>query len=513
MGSLSFVQKVVATLVALVLLFALAAGASTWKARQVSVQLDTLVDDQVAQMNRLANLRYHLLQLRRAEKDIGIDLDLRAKGVPKRLETFQKLAESTRKLQAEVLEHAPPQDQARAQDMAKNLSGYLDGFAPALARVASGEVKDMAAFDAAIDTPRKLARGAEEGTTEMIAGMRQLTLQSRTELGANVSSLLWAQGIGLGLVCTLALAMGVLLVNNLRRPVAALGEGIARLKAGELGHRVPTFGRDELGEMSRQFNAMAEQLGDLVSRVRASSGAIASASDQVAQGNQDLSSRTERAAASLQETAAAMEQLNGTISSTAQAAQGAHELAVTAQAACERGGQVVTEAVSGMEGMRKSSQQIAEIIGLIDTIAFQTNILALNAAVEAARAGEQGKGFAVVASEVRALAGRSAEAARDIKRLIQTSLDQVDSGASRVTQAGALMGELLEHVRRVRSAMDEISVATQQQREGIAQVNGTVNELDKATQQNSALVEQSAAAASSMREQARQLVAAVDGFR
>jgi methyl-accepting chemotaxis protein len=307
--------------------------------------------------------------------------------------------------------------------------------------------------------------------------------------------------------------MGIALIRSLLRPVAALGEGIQRMRSGDLSYRVPTFGSDELARMSDQFNEMARQLGELVGRVKAASAEIATASAQIAEGNQDLSERTERSATNLQKTASAMEQLSGTIGNTVQSVETASELSIRAQDACERGGTVVTEAVAGMDGMRRSGQQIAEIIGLIDTIAFQTNILALNAAVEAARAGEQGRGFAVVASEVRSLAGRTAEAARDVKSLIQGSLDQVDLGANKVNQAGGVMNELVEHVRRVRAAMDEIRAAAQQQRQGILEVNAVVTDLDRSTQQNSALVEEAAAAAASMRDHARSMEGAVAGFR
>ncbi|MFN9503450.1 MAG: methyl-accepting chemotaxis protein [Rubrivivax sp.] len=513
MPTLSLVQKLVATLSLLVLIFVAVIAVSVWKSHKVDREIAALVDVETAQINRLANLRYHILQLRRVEKDVQIDLDLRTKNVPKRLEAFNKLNASTREIVRDAEQHAPAEQAQEMRSVAKETLAYLDGMATAMLQVSAGELTDMASYDKAVDEVRKLSRKGEEGSTAMLGALREITRQSRADLQ---TALRWMQGAmaaGLALALLSATALGYVLVRSIRRPVDALGEGIARLKHGELSHRVPTYGDDELGRMSQQFNDMAAQLVELVARVRAASQSIATASDQVAQGNGDLSVRTERAAANLQQTAAAMDELNGTIANTAQAAQGASQLASTAQMACEKGGHVVTQAVNGMDGMRASSQQIAEIIGLIDAIAFQTNILALNAAVEAARAGEQGKGFAVVASEVRALAGRSAAAASDIKRLIQTSIEQVDSGASRVIEAGSLMSELLDHVCRVRTAMDEISLATQQQRDGISQVNAAVNELDKATQQNSALVEQSSAAASSMREQARELVAAVDGFR
>jgi methyl-accepting chemotaxis protein len=511
--SLSFAQKIIVTLALLVAVFAAAAGFTGWKAAQVDQQITELVDREQAEMLRLSELRFLLLQLRRAEKDIGLDLFLGQDGVPTRTQRFDQLADEARKLMAarDKAFKGPVDELAQAADA--TFVRYLHAMDPAVKTAGTGGFGSGEAFDKAIDGPRRLSRETEQQLSKAIGELRQHTQASRADLDGALDTMYGVLLGGFALALLSAAGLGVLLVRTLRRPVHALGDGIAQLAAGNLSHQVPVHGRDELARMSERFNDMTARLADLVQRVKQASGEIATASDQVAQGNQDLSSRTERAAANLEETASAMDQLSGTIAATAQSADDASQLAGNAQSACERGGQAVSDAVTGMDDLRKSSQQIAEIIGLIDAIAFQTNILALNAAVEAARAGEQGKGFAVVASEVRALAGRTAGAARDVKRLIQTSLEQVDAGAGRVTQAGSLMTELFEDVRRVRVAMDEIRTATQQQRDGVTQVNVAVNDLDRTTQQNSALVEESTAAAASLREQARGLVAAVAHFR
>jgi len=258
---------------------------------------------------------------------------------------------------------------------------------------------------------------------------------------------------------------------------------------------------------------MQAQLVGLIGQVRASADSIAAASSQIAQGNNDLSSRTESQASALEETAASIEELNSTVKQNAHNAREANQLADGASAVARRGGEVVVEVVETMKGINDSSRRIADIIGVIDGIAFQTNILALNAAVEAARAGEQGRGFAVVASEVRSLAGRSAEAAKEIKALIGASVERVAQGSVLVDRAGSTMAEVVEAIGRVADIVGEISAASSEQSIGVAQVGEAVTQLDQATQQNAALVEQSAAAAESMRFQAEQLVQAVGVFQ
>jgi methyl-accepting chemotaxis protein-1 (serine sensor receptor) len=258
---------------------------------------------------------------------------------------------------------------------------------------------------------------------------------------------------------------------------------------------------------------MQAHLARVVGRVRNSSDSIATGSSQIASGNADLSQRTEQQASNLQQTAASMEELSGTVRASADTAGQANELAASASAAAERGGVVVGQVVATMQDIATSSKKIVDIIGVIDGIAFQTNILALNAAVEAARAGEQGRGFAVVASEVRSLAGRSAEAAKEIKSLISASVEKVDVGARQVHDAGASMGEIVAQVKRVSDLISEISHATAEQSSGISQVGQAVTQLDQVTQQNAALVEQSAAAAESLKQQAAELAQVVSQFK
>ena len=282
---------------------------------------------------------------------------------------------------------------------------------------------------------------------------------------------------------------------------------------GDLTQRLPATGHDEVAAIARSFNLFVEKMNAVMLAIRESSESVKTAAAEISQGNQDLSARTEHAASSLQETAASMEQIYGTVKQSAESAGHANRLAASASDTASRGGQAVLEVVHTMEAISDSSRKIADIVGVIDGIAFQTNILALNAAVEAARAGEQGRGFAVVAGEVRTLAQRSAQAAKEIKQLITDSVHKVESGTEQVSNAGRTMAEIVDSVQRVTQIIAEISVATHEQSTGIGQVNQAVTRLDEVTQQNAALVEQSSAAADFLKEQSFKLAEVVGRFR
>ncbi len=283
-----------------------------------------------------------------------------------------------------------------------------------------------------------------------------------------------------------------------------------RISEGDLAVEIPPA--DERSVL-HGIHAMRDSVVRIVTRVRQGSESVATASAEIAQGNHDLSARTEQQASALEETAASMEELGSTVRQNADNARQANQLAVSASTVAQQGGETVAQVVETMKGINDSSRKIADIIGVIDGIAFQTNILALNAAVEAARAGEQGRGFAVVASEVRSLAGRSAEAAKEIKALISASVDRVEQGNEQVGKAGATMTEVVAAIRRVTDIVGEISAASSEQSTGVAQVGEAVTQMDQATQQNAALVEQMAAAASSLKGQADDLVQSVAVFQ
>ncbi|MBP8287577.1 MAG: methyl-accepting chemotaxis protein, partial [Rhodoferax sp.] len=285
-----------------------------------------------------------------------------------------------------------------------------------------------------------------------------------------------------------------------------------RIAEGDLGVEIHLSHGDS-GSLLHGIKDMRDQFANIVRQVRQGSEAVSTASAEIAQGNNDLSARTESQASALEQTAASMTQLSTTVQLNADSASKASQMAATASGVAERGGQVVANVVDTMRGINEASSRISDIIQVIDGIAFQTNILALNAAVEAARAGEQGRGFAVVATEVRSLAGRSAAAAKEIKALIQTSVDRVSTGTALVDQAGSTMNEVVSSIAQLSGIVNEISSASREQSIGVSQVGDAVVQMDQVTQQNAALVEQMAAAASSLRSQAQELVQTVAVFK
>ncbi|MBB5204733.1 methyl-accepting chemotaxis protein [Inhella inkyongensis] len=315
----------------------------------------------------------------------------------------------------------------------------------------------------------------------------------------------------LALLCGAALAWRI--TRSITEPTRT-ALGLARaVAAGDLRTRIEVQGHDEIAQLLGALGEMNERLSAVVSQVRESADSIATGSAEIATGNADLSNRTEQQAANLEETAASMEQMSATVRHNADTARNATELASQASQVAQRGGAAVGQVVSTMDEISRSSKRIADIIGTIDGIAFQTNILALNAAVEAARAGEQGRGFAVVAGEVRLLASRSAEAAREIKSLIGASVERVDAGSRQVAEAGRTMDEIVAQVGRVAGLIQEMDHASREQAQGIGQVSEAVADLDRSTQQNAALVEQAAAAAESLKQQARAMNEVVGVFQ
>lgn len=317
--------------------------------------------------------------------------------------------------------------------------------------------------------------------------------------------------VNVALIAALLVGMNAILLTPLNRVRSAL-ETISSGDA-DLTQRLTVHRNDEIGEVARLFNVFVERLQSIIGNVRQSADALDHATQEIASGNMDLSSRTERQAGALQETAASMDELTSTVKRNADNAMQANQLVSAASTVASRGGEVVGQVIDTMGSISTSSRKIVDIISVIDGIAFQTNILALNAAVEAARAGEQGRGFAVVASEVRALAGRSAQAAKEIKSLISDAAEKIDAGSDLVGQAGSTMHEIVESVQRVTGIMGEIQSASHQQMAGIERINQTIHEMDASTQQNAALVEEAAAAASSMRDQSSRLTDVVSVFR
>jgi len=322
-----------------------------------------------------------------------------------------------------------------------------------------------------------------------------------------VGSVLLALCIGIAIFASWSISRGI------AKGIDMASTAAQRIGEGDLSQNLPQDGKDEIGHLMQALAKMQASLANVVHDVRQGSESVSTASAEIAQGNQDLSSRTESQASALEETAASMEELSSTVKQNADNARQAKQLAVSASQVAEQGGAVVAEVVDTMRGINEASRKIADIISVIDGIAFQTNILALNAAVEAARAGEQGRGFAVVASEVRSLAGRSAEAAKEIKLLINASVERVETGSALVDKAGVTMADVVTSIKRVTDIMGEISAASTEQSLGVGQVGEAVIQMDQVTQQNAALVEEMAAAASSLRSQAQALVQTVAVFK
>ena len=422
--------------------------------------------------------------------------------------TSQRASEAQKKLEALVDD---PTEKALMERVAVTRKAYVDARAKLLERKKAGEdvfalvdsdLKPLATAylqslaDVADNTHKQLDEF--EGAIIQAAGTSQWVLA----LGAVVSVVLGA---------LFALWTTRSIVGPVQRAVRAADE----ISHGNLSVQIPDVGngRNEMAQLLRSLDEMQQNLSRIVGHVRSGSENVATASSEIAQGNNDLSARTEQQASALQETAASMEQLNSTVRQNADNARQANQLAQSASTVAVHGGEVVSQVVDTMKGIHDSSSKIADIIGVIDGIAFQTNILALNAAVEAARAGEQGRGFAVVASEVRSLAGRSADAAKQIKTLINDSVERVAAGTTLVDQAGATMTEVVGAIKRVTDLMGEISAASSEQSQGVAQVGEAVTQMDQVTLQNGALVEEMAAAAASLNNQAQDLVSTVAFFK
>ncbi|MGE5451610.1 MAG: methyl-accepting chemotaxis protein [Acidobacteriota bacterium] len=371
------------------------------------------------------------------------------------------------------------------------------------------------------ETAVHLANGQSEQVFQRVSAAFDKLIELNTRFGAEAgqqaeqtyANARWAIWGCLALVLAVGLLLALTIANMMARPLEASVRVIKAVAEGDLTQRVDTQRQDEIGDMQTALAQMIAGLADTVNQVRTGADSVATASSQIAQGNTDLSARTESQASSLQETAAAVEQMAGTVRTNADNARQANQLASAASEVAARGGEVVEQVVETMNGIQSSSQKISDIIGVIDGIAFQTNILALNAAVEAARAGEQGRGFAVVAGEVRSLAQRSANAAREIKTLINDSVEKVNAGSALVSTAGSTMGDVVTQVRKVTDLVGEIAHASSEQSQGIGQINQAVAQLDQSTQQNAALVEESMAAAESLRSQANKLAQAVNVFK
>ena len=409
------------------------------------------------------------------------------------------------------IDGTPISDATRS--MLKDVAPSLKAYAASAAEVIRLASTDATAAQAAMPAFQKSFKDLE-GVMEKQSEAIERDVET---LGEQAGSSFQSAKLYVSLILVLAaaalVAAAVWLGNHLARPMSHAVRVVERLAQGDLTSSIHPGGTDETLQMLRAMELMQSNLGGIVRSVQANADNVATASAEIAHGNHDLSRRTESQASALEQTAASMEELGSTVRQNADSAQHANDLARRASSVAVQGGEVVSEVVNTMRGINEASRKIADIISVIDGIAFQTNILALNAAVEAARAGEQGRGFAVVASEVRSLAGRSAEAAREIKTLIGTSVERVEQGTAQVDRAGATMSDLVSAIQQVTDIVGAISTASHEQATGVAQVGEAVSQMDQATQQNAALVEEIAAAASNLESQSASLVQAVSAFR
>ena len=480
---------------------------------QSKAQFVHYVDNDVESLTQLAGIRAGVGNLRRYEKDLLINLaDAKAVEHYRKEwnETFEKVTASLDNI-AKL--DAPDDVKRMPAELLKALQDYRSGFGGILERMAKGEFADTAAANHAMEPVKGPVRAVDKALGDMTEKIDRHSAAQVALLEEHENDI--RRNLVLVVIVAVLLLAGYTAVNirSILAPLAHAVKTTERIASHDLSAAVKAEGRDETAALMRGVQGMQDSLVTVVSGVRQSTDNIANASREVATGSQDLSNRTEQAASNLQETASAMEELTASVTHNAESARQANQLANDAASVARRGGTVVDEVVETMGRISASSAKIADIISVIDGIAFQTNILALNAAVEAARAGEQGRGFAVVAGEVRTLAQRSAEAAKEIKSLITQSGENVQGGAALVAQAGQTMHEVISAIERVSHIVSEISHATGEQSTGIGQIGQAIAGLDQMTQQNAALVEESAAAAASLQQQADALARSVAVFR
>ena len=511
LGNLRVGAKLGLAFAVMALVTVLLGGLALFELGKVNDNTKDIATRRLPSVQVLGDMRSTSNRLRASE--IGMVLNQNQSLKAQLAEDVKKVGAILSELEQRYATLVSPQEAAAFQEFQAHRAEYQRIQTRLLDMVAQGEARQaeasallyadsMKAFIAMAETTGRISKINSAEALKAYEDSQQLYGIGRiTVLGLLVAAVFAAVGLGFWIT------------RLITAPVAQAVHAASEIAKGNLAVELAVHGRDELGQLSQALRDMQASLTSVVAGVRGNAEGVATASAQIAQGNHDLSARTESQASALEETAASMEELGATVRQNADNAAQANQLAMTASTVAVQGGEVVAEVVDTMRGINDASRKIADIIGVIDGIAFQTNILALNAAVEAARAGEQGRGFAVVAGEVRNLAGRSADAAKEIKQLITDSVQRVEQGSQLVDKAGSTMTEVVTAIRRVTDIMGEISAASREQASGVAQVGEAVTQMDQATQQNAALVEQMAAAAGSLSGQARDLVQAVAVFR
>ena len=503
--------RMLGAIAVVLVLLGLLGGAGMFGMFRIYSMSEDFMNSSFQEVGYMAQLHSEMGAIRQHEKDMIIGYE-KPEAVKAAHTQWLESQEKAKKVANQFLQGEEDVDNAVVRDIIKRLDSYKEAFAHVARQLEAG------GYDTATIANRMSGKAVAE-FAEADKLMKQLDEVLRAEVQKSVAE---QQGVSnqtkwlfaLAVLITVVVVVPLTLLNlhSICKPLDQAQRLAKAIAGGDLSQSIRTEGRDEVADLLRALDEMQRGLGTLVAQVRDASGNIATASQEIATGNQDLSHRTEQTASNAQAAVSSLSEITATVQQTASSSQMANQLAASASTTATRGGSVVAQAVSSMHEISASSRKIGDIIGLIDSIAFQTNILALNAAVEAARAGEQGRGFAVVASEVRSLAQRSAEAAKEIKHLITRSVEQVDSGSSLVGNTGEIIGEVVEQVRRVSALVSEITVSSSEQNEGIGQINLAISRLDQTTQQNASMVEQTAAAAERLREQSDELIAAVSVF-
>lgn len=495
-----------------IVLLGLLGGAGMLGMFRIQQMSQDFLNDAYAKAGYMAQLRTELGGIRISEKDMVIQYE-RPEEVRKAHEQWVGFIEKSQATLARFVTGRNAQDDELAKNIAARIDNYRKAFEPVARQL------EASGYDSATTANRMSGKAlAEVAEADKLLSQLDALLDQQSDalVAAELKVAAQTRWMFIGaVILTLIVVVPLTLLNmqSICRPLERARQMALTIEGGDLSTRQTVTGNDELSELQRALEQMRQSLSSMVAQVRDASGNIATASQEIATGNQDLSARTEQTASNLQETVASLAQLTANVQQTASSSQLANQLAASASSTAVEGGQIVGQAVNSMQEISASSRKIGDIIGLIDSIAFQTNILALNAAVEAARAGEQGRGFAVVAGEVRSLAQRSAQAAHEIKGLINTSVQTVDTGSRQVDGAGKAMQGTVESAKRVGDIIGEITAASAEQSLGISQVNQAVGDIDRMTQQNAALVEESAAAAESLREQAARLAQLVSQFK
>jgi methyl-accepting chemotaxis protein len=490
--------RMIGAILMVVALLVMVGGAGLFGMFRIQTLSEQVTEQNLTVNSHIASLSEQLGLLRRHEKDLIINYE-KAEAITA---LKAKWTDALRLVRAEVKSLNDAQhnlDRKAIEAIGERVTKYEQNFAPVLRQIEASGYDSATTINKVSGRATEHVVAAEDGIAALRKANTAASEASRDHMQASVNTTLYAFAAALAVAVLLVVPLTLANSSSILRPMREANTLARAIASGDLTNPVADSGSDESAELLRSLGAMQDQLRSLVGQIRSSADSIQTASVEVATGNQDLSQRTEQAASNLQQTASAIEQLTVTVRHSADSASQANQLASSASAVAQRGGAVVAQVVSTMDEINASSKKISDIIGTIDGIAFQTNILALNAAV--------------VAGEVRSLAQRSAEAAREIKTLIGNSVDRVEAGARLVQDAGSTMGEIVASVQRVSDIIGEITTASTEQSAGIGQVNGSVVQLDQMTQQNAALVEESAAAAESLKDQAQKLAGAVGVFR